>query len=139
MQSQDTNSIRLIPTKHSHVFNVALSLGFQTRYIGRLDQAGEGTFIANRTEKHLHRKSNSLGVNLELLERFTFRWIVIMYCGERLVTTKKYILEHGRIFSFDKSGYEKQCFLNLNDWSEENAIAYEEELCSQGELFCEPA
>ncbi|NMB81420.1 MAG: hypothetical protein GYA14_06340, partial [Ignavibacteria bacterium] len=47
--------ISLIPTKHSNVFNVQLNLDCQTRFIGKIDTAGEGTFITNRTEKHLFR------------------------------------------------------------------------------------
>jgi hypothetical protein len=82
MQKQYTERIQLFPTKSPYVFTVALRLDHQTRFIGKLDKAGEGTFISNkRTEKHLFEKLSGLGVNLELLQRYKFRWVVVPYCG----------------------------------------------------------
>ena len=132
---QFTKNLSLIPTKYPHVFNVQLKLDHETRYIGKLDKAGEGTFSTKRTPKLLFRKTNSLGINLELLQRFDFKWIVISYCGKRLVTTKNYFLSHGKVFTFRKAGFEEQCFLPLDLWGAERAIAYERSVCSQAELF----
>jgi hypothetical protein len=117
------------------VFHVALNLQREMRYIGTLDFSGEGTFYSKKTQKHLLRKENSLGINLELLERFPFRWIVIEYCGEQLVTTKAYFLAHSRIHRFGKAGFEKQRFMELRHWGKEKAIEYEESLGEQGDLF----
>lgn len=132
---QDTKNIELCPTKFPYVFNVSLKLDHQTRYIGKLDKAGDGTFTAKRAEKHLHLKTNSLGVNLELLQRFDFKWIVIFYCEEKLVTTRNFFLHHGRVFSFQKAGFERQCFLKLDFFGEVKAIQYEREQKSQQDLF----
>ena len=110
MQDQYTETLRLIPTKFSHVFDVQLLLPSETRYIGKLDEAGEGTFTAKRGAQHFYRKTGSFGINLELLQRFDFKWIVITYCGEELVTTREFMLHLGRVFSFVKAGFEQQCF-----------------------------
>lgn len=137
--NQYIQNIELIPTKFPYVFNVSLKLDHQTRYIGKLDKASEGTFSAKRTEKHLHRKTNSLGINLELLQRFNFKWIVISFCGNKLVTSRNYFLQYGKVFNFEKSGYEKQCFLTLDLWSEDKAQLFECSLSQQGNLFNEAA
>lgn len=135
MEHSNIQKISLSPTKHPSVWTVELRLPFETRYVGKLDKAGEGTFLSKRTEKHLHRKTNSLGVNLELLQRFDFRWICIEYCGRKLFTTKLYLLHYGKVFTFDKSGYESQVFLELNAWGHDKALEFEKQLCSQGGLF----
>jgi hypothetical protein len=132
-------NICLIASKFSYVFNVVLKLAHQTRYIGRLDQAGEGTFTTKRSEKHLHRKTNSLGVNLELLQRFNFKWIVIDYCGKKLETTRNFLLYHGSVFDFKKAGFEKQCFLKLNLFGRDKAEAFDRTILSQGDLFSQAA
>jgi hypothetical protein len=127
--------IFLSPTKLPSVWTAEFRLPFETRYVGKLDKAGEGTFIYKRKEKHLHRKTNLLGENLELLQRFDFRWICIDFCGRKLFTTKLYILSHGKVFTFDKSGFESQIFLDLDVWGQDKALAFERQLCSQGNLF----
>jgi hypothetical protein len=144
MQNQNTQQpsqgqLHLAPTKLPSVFTIELRLGFETRYIGKLDRAGEGTFMCKRTEKHLHRKTGSLGINQELVRRFDFRWIVIEYAGRRLVTTKLYLLHHGRVFTFGKAGFESQIFLSLDDFGERKALEFETTLVQQGELFAEAA
>lgn len=137
MQNQYTQNLRLIPTKHAHVYNVQLSLDSETRYIGKLDEAGEGTFYTKRCEKHVHRKLDALGVNLELLQRsgFHFKWILISYCGEELVTSRMFFLYHGSVFNFSKAGFEKQCFLKLDFWGRERAEAFEASIGKQGDFF----
>ena len=137
MQQQYSNNLVLNPTKYPHVFDVALRLGFQTRHIGKLDTAGEGVFYTSRKEKHLHRKTNSLGLNLELVQRqdFPYKWIIIEFDGRRLVTSREFLLYHGAVFNFCKAGFEKQIFLRLDYWGEEKARAFERTLCKQEELF----
>lgn len=139
MSQLNIQKIFLNPTKHSSIWNVELRLPFETRYVGKLDKAGEGTFFCKRKEKHLHRKTNSLGVNLELLQRFDFKWICIEYCGQKLFTTKLYLLQLGKVFAFDKSGFESQVFLDLDSWGQGKALEFERQLCSQGSLFEEAA
>lgn len=141
MQQQYTYSLRLIPSKHAHVFNVQLSLDAETRYIGKIDEAGEGVFWTRRNEKHLHRKLNALGVNFELLQRsdFHFKWIVIEYCGEGMVTSRMFLLYHGSVYNFSNAGCEKQCFMNLDLWGRDRAEAFQRTLTKQGELFTETA
>lgn len=135
-QQQYTQGLRLLSTRAPHVKRVALDLDCQTRFIGKLDEAGEGTFIsAKRTEKHLFRKLEALGVNLDLLRLFPFRWVLVPFCGRDLWTSKRYLLDHGTVFSFKRAGFETQAFLPLNLWGLERAREYEAGLGVQGDLF----
>ncbi|MBA4312187.1 MAG: hypothetical protein C0417_06115 [Chlorobiaceae bacterium] len=133
---QYSNNIQLIPTKYPNIFNVALRLGFQTRYIGRLDKSGEGKFIAKRKEKHIHRKTKSLGINLELLKQ-PFKFIEIELDGQKLQTTREFFLHYGKVLNFQKAGFELQSFLPLNLFGAERAIAFENN--SQWDLFNQAA
>ncbi len=137
--AQYTQSLQLIPSKRAEVFKVVLTLESGTRRIGKLDKSGLGTFTAKRKEQHLHRLTNSLGVNLELLQRHEFKWIVIDFCGQTLVTTRNFILYHGRVMTFGRGGYEPQCFLKLEHWGRDKAEAFEGTLVRQGDLFEEVA
>lgn len=136
MHLQDTQKISLFPTKSPHIFTVGLQLDFQTRFIGKLDKAGEGTFISvKRTEKHLFEKLNAVSLNLELLERYEFRWVMVPFCKESLWTSRLYLLNHGRVYTFNKKGFEPQCFLPLSEWGMEKAKAFESRIASQFSLF----
>jgi hypothetical protein len=136
VQKQYTERIQLFPTKSPYIFSVGLKLDHQTRYIGKLDRAGEGTFLSNkRTERHLFRKVGGLGINKELCERFNFRWILVPYCGRNLWTSRLFILHHGKTFAFGKAGFEAQLFLPLSEWSVERARAFEGSLGRQGDFF----
>ena len=140
-QNQNTQNLRLIQTKFAYVLNVQLNLDAETRYIGRLDEAGDGTFYTRRSQQHLHRKTNSLGINLELVQRqdFHFKWIIIEFDGQKLITSREFLLYHGSIFDFRRAGFEKQIFLRLEYWGEDKARAFERTLCNQVELFEEVA
>jgi hypothetical protein len=140
MEKQYKQRIKLFPTKSAYVFTVGLRLDHETRFIGKLDKGGEGTFISNkRTETHLFEKLNALGVNRELCERFNFRWVVVPYCDRKLWTSRLFLLHHGKAFSFGKKGFEPQCFLALHEWGIEKAKAFEANLSKQGNLFGEAA
>jgi hypothetical protein len=115
---------------------VGLRLDHQTRFIGKLDKAGQGTFVSNdRTEAHLFKKLNALGINRELCERFNFRWILVPFCGRGLWTSRLYILHRGKTLTYGKAGYEAQLFLALDEWDLERAKAFEAKLGTQGDLF----
>lgn len=135
--NQYNKNIELIPTKYPNIFDVALRLGFQTRYIGRLDKSGEGRFLTKRKEKHIHRKTNSLGVNLELLKLQNFKWLQISLGEKKLLTTREFFLHYGKVLNFQKAGFELQSFLPLNLFGAERAIAFENN--SQGDLFNQAA
>ena len=119
--------IELIPTKHHSVFTVQLNLESQTRWIGKYDVAGEGTYVAQRQQKHLFRKTNSLGINHSLLvdESIPFKWIVIDFEGRKLVTTRLYFLSFGKCFRFGNKGFELQCFLPLESFGINKARGFE--------------
>lgn len=119
--------IELIPTKHHSVFNVQLNLESQTRYIGTLDRAGEGTFTTTRKENHLFRKTQSLGVNYNFLsdKSVKYKWIVISYCGKQLISTRDYFLKKGRAFQFNQKGFELQIFVPVDELNIRTARAFE--------------
>ena len=109
--------IELIPTKYHSVYNIQLNLEAQTRYIGKLDTAGEGTFTTTRKENHLFRKTQSLGINYDFLadKSVKYKWIVISYCGKQLISTRDYFLKKGRAFQFNQKGFELQIFVPVDE------------------------
>lgn len=119
--------IELIPTRHNSVFNIQLSLESQTRFIAKIDLAGDGTLIIMRKKSHLFRKTNSLGINHSLLvdESIPFKWIVIDFEGRKLVTSRLFFLSFGKCFQFGNKGFELQCMLPLESFSIEKARAFE--------------
>lgn len=131
--------LELLPTKHSYLFRVKLNLDFQTRYIGTLDTSGEGKFITERKGKHLFRKTNSLGLNEELLNspNIHFKYITIDYEGQALSTTRMYFLTHSKPFTF--KSFEKQYFLPLDEFGLSKAKEYEDSIYKQLNLFEEAA
>jgi len=118
-------NLELIPTKHSHLFKVKLNLDFHCRYIGTLDASGDGKFLTDRKEKHLYRKTNSLGLNETLLTSpvIDFKWIIIDYNNKQLITTRLYFVTHSKVFIF--KGFEKQYFLPLDQFGIGKAEEYE--------------
>ena len=139
MRQQLNKRLELVATKHSHIFRVKLILELQTRYIGTLDTSGEGKFLTDRKEKHLFRKTNSLGLNEELLNspEINYRWIVINYEKQKLITTRLYFITHSKVFVF--TGFEKQYFLPLDEFGIDKAEHYEKSLSKQFSLFEEVA
>lgn len=135
------NSIKLIQTREPGILMVELNDSFEPKYIGRLDISGEGTYSKRVVEsKHLHRNSQSVAINAELLESdsLPFRWIVVDYIKadgskEKLVTSRAYILAHGKRFKF--RDYEPQIALELSEWSIDKARRYEVTVNSQ-QAFC---
>lgn len=127
MQNKTNQLISLIPTKHPHLFQVRLNLDFQTRYIGKIDTSGEGTFLTNRKEQHLFRKANSLGINYSLLsdDSIRFKWIVISYNGKKLKSTRNYFIKKGQAFQFSNKGFELQVFVPLEEINLKTAEAFE--------------
>ena len=141
LQHKSNQQIALIATKHSHIFTVQLNLGFQTRYIGKIDSAGEGTFITNRSEKHLFRKTNSLGINYSLLidESIKFKNIVINYKGKKLYSTRNYFLKKGKAFQFSNKGFELQIFVPLDELNLQTVKRFEQSFDIQDDLFVQVA
>jgi hypothetical protein len=137
MHSQSTQQLRLTPTKYQHVYNVQLVLDSGLRFIGTLDQAGEGTFYTKRSSKHVYRNSNSLALNYELLQRpdFKFKWIIIEFDGRRLTSSKEFFLRYGARLNFKRAGFEKQISLRLDLFGESKAKDFENACAKQEELF----
>ena len=139
MRSENNKKLELIPTKHSHIFNVKLNLEFQSRFIGVLDTSGSGKFISERKEKHLFRKTNSLGLCEELLvsPEIHFNQIILNFRGQKFITTRTYFLTHSKVFTFQS--FEKQYFLSLDEFGIDKAEHYEKSISKQLSLFGEAA
>lgn len=117
MPRQSNKRISLLQTTKAGLFRVLLELQGKRRVIGKLDNSGGGTFTSTKkTEKHLFRKGNALGINLELVQNYGFQWVVVPFSGRTLSTTREELLERGFVLSFKQSGYEPQVFLPLRLW-----------------------
>lgn len=132
---QNNNSVRLFAKSNKeNCFDVCLNLPFEQRFIGELSFEGEGTFTCNRSEsKHLFRKLNAIGLNHKLLtsDKISFKWIVINYqtsngLTKKLITTRDYWKEYGKIYQFSNQGYELQSFLSLDKFGIEKARIFEQ-------------
>ena len=143
MQSKNKKLLELIPTKYPSVFNVQLNLEFETRYIGKLDKAGSGTFITQRKPKHIFHKyggtEGSLGINHSLLtdESIPFKWLIIEFEGHKLVTSRLYFLTHGKCFKFNS--FDLQVFLKINNFGLNIAREFEARQVIQENLFPVPS
>ena len=138
MQYKNTILLRLVQLQSKKKFKVLLSLPSGERKIGFLDLSQpEGIFLTYRTRAHLFRKTNSLGLNYQLLtsDIIKFKWIVIDFEGEKLVTTRKYFLAKGKALKFGQQGFELQVFLPLSEFGQEKALAIEQTPLSQPTLF----
>lgn len=113
-----------------------------TRSIGWLSSDGS-TFNTERDRRrHVFRKLDALAFSHDLMTRYKFTWVVV-YCenGERLVTSRKHILERGTILNFQKNQLERQIFLPLSEFGiekareTENKVALKTIVEMQGRLF----
>ena len=143
MQSENNKLVSLIPTRYPSVYEIKLNLFMQTRYIGTLDTAGDGTFLTKRKTGHVFHKyggeQGSLGINHQLLtnESIPFKWIVIDFANHKLVTSRLYMLTHGKCFKFGAQGFELQCFLPLNHFGLNKVREFESRQTIQENLFAE--
>ena len=141
MHSENTKLVELIPTRYTSVFQVQLNLEMQTRYIGKLDKAGDGTFLTTRKPEHIFNKyggeQGSLGINHSLLtdETISFKWLVIDFPGRKFVTSRLYMLTHGKCFKFGNQGFELQCFLPLSEFGLNKTRECESRQVIQENLF----
>ena len=133
------NQIELIPTGNPSIFDVQLKLEFQSRFIGKVDTTGDGTFLTIRKSEHLFKKINAIGINYSLLkdERTPFKWIVIDYQHHKLITSRNYFLTYGKCFKFGNQGFELQCFLPLILFGIDKARLHEAQRTIQHNLFAE--
>jgi len=138
MQYKNTTSLRLVQLQHKNKFEVLLSLPSGVRKIGFLDLSHqEGIFSTYRTRKHLFRKTNSLGLNHQLLtsNEIKFKWIIMDFEEQMLVTTRQYFLAKGNVLIFGQQGFELQVFLPLSEFGKEKALAFEQTIPAQPSLF----
>lgn len=118
--------------------NIYLHLVNGKRNIGTISPDGNTYTKSIVPSLHIHRKSNSIGFNYQFLKQSNFRWIVVRADGyETLVTSRKYILEHGFFLHFQNEGFEKQLFLRISDFGIDKARQFENKISNQQNLFAE--
>ena len=117
--------------------------GFEKKYIGTIEHNNQGnTLVVMRTKsKHLHRDSNSLGFNKELIDNpeFIFNDIKVDYKDEKLgkrslYTTREFVKNMAKVFQFSKKNYEAQYFLPITQFGYDKVRDWKE---SQQDLFRE--
>jgi len=135
---QDTHnntSPRVSYGKNGFIF---LHLVNGKRNIGNISADGQTYTKTIVPNLHIHRKSNSIGFNYQLLKQSSFHWVVVKAEGyENLVTSRKYILENGSFLHFQNEGFEKQLFLRISDFGIGKVRQFENGIDNQQDLFCE--
>lgn len=106
-------------SNRQHVKNVALYLNgsIRPKIIGSLDILTK-TFSTKRSRaKHVHRNTNSLAFNYQLLNLPEVQFIEVNLDGEKLFISKAEALKVGKNYRFGKAGYELQLFVPLDKFS----------------------
>lgn len=135
--SQVPGQLSLRPTRRRDIYKVILDLPSKRVRVGEIDSAGEGCFRCKRKREHLHRKFNAWGINAEVLSRWSFRWVSITCDGVEYKTTRTFLQQFGKAYTF--SGYEKQLFLPLELWGIDVVKDYEKKQAQQLQLFGDAA
>lgn len=131
--------LTIVPIENKpYCYQVELDLPMQRRYIGKIDTGGDGdTFFTKRKQKHIFKKTNSLGLNYALLNSpyIKYKWIVIDFEGRKLVTSRAYFNTYGKQFQFSQKDFELQVFLPIDEFGIDKARAFEKAKVIQQDLF----
>lgn len=130
MTHQRYNYLQTVATPRPGVYKILLHLPTGPRNIGLID-FNQSTYYTQRNAGHLHRKSQALAINAEVVKRFKVAWVCVQYCGQVLWTTAQNLLSKGFILTFRRQGFEPQLFLKLVEWEKHKAPRPD----SQGDLF----
>lgn len=133
---QNNHSISLFQTEKPNIYAVKLSFQKSFRFIGLLDKSGERTFITLRNAEQRFFKTDSLGINYHLLAHpeIKFKWILIDYCGKKLISTRQYFLKKGKMYEFSSKGFEKQLFVPIAELNLEQVNRFEQSRIIQHSL-----
>jgi hypothetical protein len=123
-KSKQPLSIHFEPSRDPNRHWVKLSDGFNSRTIGEYFSA-EKLLYTKRKFKHLHRLSNSLGVNSQLVNDYQIDMIKILYESELMYVHVGYLFHYGKIHQYGSAGYEKQIFLELSEFASTPEAAFE--------------
>ncbi len=83
-----------------------------------------GVLTVKRNAKFIFRKTQSIGLNAEMVALTPFIILcVLMSTGERLLTTKQYLLEKAE--HRQHANFESQYFMRIADFGIEAALAWE--------------
>lgn len=123
-------TLTFVPTKNPDIVDIYLA----KKQIGKIDKI-KRELILSRNLGHIHRKTNSIGINFELLsnQSIPYHYIRVKLGREELMTTRYYWKEKGIVRHY--SGFEPQSFLRLEDFGIENAVIFEKLNPKQPNLF----
>lgn len=137
MDQHNSTSLRISYSKSGTVF---LQLFDRKRNIGSISADGQTYTKSINPSLHIHRKTNSIGFNNDLLRSGSFHWVTVKADGySPLVTSRQYILEKGFFLHFKADGYEKQIFLPVTEFGIDKARQFESCRSNQQNLFGEVA
>lgn len=89
--------------------------GGEARTVGFINKSERTLGIKRERSKHLHRKSNSYGFSIDVLQLSkTFDYIKLKDEFGEYTIPKEVILSEGKNMSFGSKGFEPQIFLGLN-------------------------
>ncbi len=132
--SQNENRIHLIPTRNKSVFNVELRLPHKTVYPGKLDLSAEGCFRAKKKPEQVHEKLNAWGINAELVERFTFKWVSILCGGREYLTSTAVLRRFGKRLTF--KNLDTQYFLPITMFGIDMVKELEKREAKESQQLC---
>jgi len=95
------------------------------RNIGEIYGGVYHKYISPR--KHTHNKSESIGFNYRLIKDGSFRYVCCHIGAKEFWTYREFILAHGHFQHYKRKGYERQIFLNYNQFGIERARKWYEE------------
>lgn len=126
MESTNNTSPRIYINNNGIVF---LHLVDSKRNIGTISADGTTYTKTIIPTLHIHRKTKSVGFNYELLRDGNFSWVIVKADGyQNLVTSRRYILQHGFFLYFKHEGFEKQIFLPIDEFGLNIAREFEKQL-----------
>lgn len=136
MKEISSNSSMSIHTGGKVFLYLPLSKHKKSIMVGTINYPNKTYYSARKTKKHLFKKSNSLGLPLELIERkhSGFIFICVNYENKNLWTSRLAIFRHGEILHFKAKGFEKQIFLELSKWNNNKKQARIERIKIRKEL-----
>jgi hypothetical protein len=96
----------------------------ENRCIGVL--TGDTLFVQRDPERHFFRKNQSYGFNYEAIRSINFRRLVVeLPLGQRLETTKEFLLAHGTFLHFQRNLLERQIFLSIDRYGMDKALEWQ--------------
>lgn len=86
--------------------------------LGKIIPRKKTFYSIKKSKKHLFRKTNSLSLSSELVEKKNsgFIYICMNYENKKLWSSRLALMKFGHVLHFKHQGFEKQIFLPLDRW-----------------------